>query len=189
MNRFNHHPSKEYSEFKETVQEYAREDHDPGEDVYRALADALQEHLRDRFKSYWSVDERADTACIRRVITGEVECPCTDTRSWEERELERIGGRDDPPHDAPHEDHAELWLDDGEPVVYSMHVSAPETQTVSETAARGGQTQRNGWFDLLDFAREWGLEFAVTPWSHYHAFSRVNIVLYSPEWAKAIGQD
>ncbi|WP_226043532.1 hypothetical protein [Natrinema sp. DC36] len=184
MNRFNRFPSEEYSEFVDVVQEYTDADHEPGEDVLRALADALEDHLREGFKRRWGVDEAADTACIRREITGADECECgsTSARSWIHREQEAVGGRDDPPHAAPHSDHATLWLDDGEPVLYSMHISMPEIQSVSRTAAPDGETIRNGWFDIFEFAQHWGLEVGVTPWSHYHAFSRTNVVLYSPEW-------
>jgi hypothetical protein len=186
MNRFNRHPTKEYSEFKKTVQAYADADHEPGEDVNRALADALSDDLREGFCRYWGVKEESDgRACIRRVITGETECTCSDTRSWVDREKETIGDSDDPPHSAPHEDHAELWLsEDGDPVLYSMHVSSLEVSSVSKTAAGEGSQLWNGWFDVLEFAQRWGLELGVTPWSHYHTFSRVNVVFYSPEWAR-----
>lgn len=190
MNRFNRHPSAEYKAFLQEVREYANADHEPGEDVLRALADALSDDLREGFCRYWGVKEEADgPACLRRIIAGEDECTCTGTRSWVDREKETVGDRDEPPHSAPHEDHAELWLsEDGNAVLYSMHVSALEHSSVSRTAAGDGEQIRNGWFDLLEFARQWGLEIGVTPWSHYHAFSRVNIVLYSPEWARERGE-
>lgn len=185
MSRFNRHPSREYSEFLDVVEAYADADHDPGEDVYRALADALSERLRERFRRGWGLDEESDTACLRRVITGEDECTCSETRSWADRERETVGDRDDPPHAAPHSDHAELWLDDGDPVLYAMHPSGLEVASVSRTAVgEDGQQRRNGWFDVVDVAREWGLEVSVMPVSHYHAFSRVCVVLYSPEWAR-----
>lgn len=190
MSRFNRHPSPEYREFVETVREYAESEHDPGEDVYRALADALEEDLRAGFQSYWGVDEQSDgPACIRRVITGDEECRCASTRSWEDRELEQVGARDDPPHSAPYSDHASLWLADGEPVLYSMHVHHPELQLVSKTAAPEGERRRNGWFDLLHFAEHWGLEIGVTPWSWYNAFTTTNIVFYSPEWMRQRGEE
>jgi len=184
MSRHNRHPSSEYSEFVQVVQEYAAADHEPGESVTVALADALEDHLREKFKSYWGVEEEAPTACIRRVITGESECSCTSTRSWVDRERETVGDRDEPPHAPPHRDHATLWLDEGEPVLYSMHIYGPESQTVSRTAAPDDEGVRNGWFDILNFAREWGLQAAVTPFSWYYMSSTVNIVFYSPEWAR-----
>lgn len=189
MSRFNNSPSREYSEFTATVDEYADGDHEPGEDVYRAVADALADHLRDRFRRAWGVDEQAETACLRRVITGEDSCTCNETRSWQDRERETVGGRDDPPHAAPHADHPELWLANGDPVLYAIHPSGLETTVVSQTATPDeAAQQRNGWFDIVEVAEEWGLEFSVMPVSHYHAFSRVCIVLYSPEWARRRGK-
>lgn len=186
MSRFNKTPSKEYSQFVQAVKDYAESEHEPGEDVYRALADALSENLREGFKNYWGVEVEADgPPCLRRVVTGADSCECN--TSWKNRELEAIGESDEPPHSAPHSDHAELWLsEEGEAVLYSMHISAPEHEVVSKTAAPDEEDRhRNGWFDIIDFASSWGLEVGVTPWSHYHAFSRVNVVLYSPEWARS----
>ncbi|GGN26959.1 hypothetical protein [Halarchaeum nitratireducens] len=184
MSRFNRTPSREYSEFVDAVAEYAAGEHEPGEDVYRAVADALAEELRERFRQGWGLDEEAETPCLRRVITGADECTCSSTRSWADRERETIGARDDPPHAAPHSDHAELWLDDGEPVLYAMHPSGLSVSSVSKTAVgEDGKQIRNGWFDVLEFAQAWGLEFAVMPVSHYHAFSRTCVVFYAPEWA------
>lgn len=63
-----------------------------------------------------------------------------------------------------------------------MHVYNPELQVVSKTAS--DQQQRNGWFDIVAFAREWGLEIGVTPYSWYNLFSTVNVVFYAPEWLR-----
>lgn len=179
MSRFNHHPSSEYRAFVETIREYA-DDQEPGENVRRAIADALENHLRERFQNAWKVDSTADTACLRRLITGENECNCD--RSWVDRERETVGEGDDPPHKPPHSDHASLWLQDDEPAVYSMHVSHPELQLVSKTAEPDPeQRQRNGWFDIVQCAEHWGLEIAVMPTSWYNAFSTINIVFYPPE--------
>ncbi|GAA0289745.1 hypothetical protein [Halarchaeum salinum] len=46
-----------------------------------------------------------------------------------------------------------------------------------------GKQIRNSWFDVVEFATAWELEFAVVPVSHYHAFSRPCVVFYAPEWA------
>ncbi len=76
MSRFNRHPNSAYRAFVSTVQEHADDDQEPGEGVRRALADALSHNLRERFNDYWKVDETADTACLRRLITGEERCNC-----------------------------------------------------------------------------------------------------------------
>lgn len=184
MNRFNRHPSRDYSGLKSEIQAYADADTEPGEDVLRAVADALADELRDRFKQYWGVDEPAATPCLRRVITGEDECNCAATRGWIAREEERAGERDEPPHAPPARDHATLWLADGEPVLYSMHPYTPELVSVSKAVADEGERQRNSWFDLVAVAETWGLEIGVTPFSWHNAFSTVNIVLFAPEWGR-----
>ncbi|WP_330633637.1 hypothetical protein [Halocatena halophila] len=86
MSRFNRNPSPAYREFVETVREFAARDQEPGENVRRAIAEGLEDHLRERFKNAWKVDERADTACFRRLVTGEDECNCD--RSWIDRNEE-----------------------------------------------------------------------------------------------------
>ncbi len=95
MSRFNRSPSPEYRSFVESIQEYIDDDQEPGEGARRAIADALEDHLRERFKNAWNVDERAETPCFRRLITGEDECSCD--RSWIDRELESVGEADEPP--------------------------------------------------------------------------------------------
>ncbi len=109
---------------------------------------------------------------------GEDECSCD--RSWIDRELETVGKDEKPPHQPPHSDHASLWLDeDGEPAIFSIHVYHPEIQSVSKTADPE-QSQRNGWFDIVECAKHWGLKIAVMPISWYNAFSTVTIVFYPP---------
>ncbi|ELZ21079.1 hypothetical protein C475_19013 [Halosimplex carlsbadense 2-9-1] len=92
-----------------------------------ALADAVEDYLREKFKSYYGVEKEAPTPCIRRVITSDPECSYPSTRSWVDRERETVGDRDEPPHAPPHRDHAPLWPDEGEPVLYSMHIDGPES--------------------------------------------------------------
>lgn len=53
MSRFNHYPSAKYSEFRQAVREYAAADHEPGEDVFCAVADALEDAQREHFQNYW----------------------------------------------------------------------------------------------------------------------------------------
>lgn len=182
MSRFNRSPSPEYRAFVEEVREYAEANQEPGENVRRAIADALSDDLRERFKAAWNVETTAETACLRRLTTGDDECNCD--RSWIDRELESVGKGEKPPHKPPHSDHASLWLDeDGEAVVYGMHVYHPEIQSVSDTAD-SEQQQRNGWFDIVRCAEHWGLEIAVMPVSWYNAMSTVNVVFYPLEATK-----
>lgn len=168
MSRFTRSPSPAYRAFVTSIQEYADDDQEPGETVTRAIADALSDELRERFKDYWEVDRQAEVPCLWRLITRENECTCE--RSGIDQERERIGSPGKPPHSPPYAAHATLWLDDGKPVLYSMHPSPPHTEP-----------QRNGWFELGRFAQHWGLEIAVMPVSWYKAFSTVNIVFSPPE--------
>jgi len=39
----------------------------------------------------------------------------------------------------------------------------------------------NLWFDVLEFASEWGLEASILPRSWYNLWSTVHVVLYPPE--------
>lgn len=69
---------------------------------------------------------------------------------------------DDDPQGPPHKplasDHATLWLDDGEPAVYSMHVYPGNIERLN-----AAEPPYNLWFDLFEFAAEWGLtEDAIT---------------------------
>lgn len=74
----------------------------------------LGEYQRDAFVGAFDLDRPAETACIRRLITGEGTCPHV---------MKEAGGKDPPPYKPPAADHSTLWLDeDGEPAVFSMHV-------------------------------------------------------------------
>ena len=81
----------------------------------------LAEYQRDRFINGWNLSEPAETACVRRLTTGDGECTCE--VSWIDREHETTGERDDSPHKPPHSDHVTLWLDDDSNLaVYSTHI-------------------------------------------------------------------
>jgi hypothetical protein len=174
----------EFDQLAAAVETYL--DHEPDDpawsDIWRALATIVGEHQRDAFVDAFDLDRPADRPCIRRLITGEDECQCRETRGWEERELETIGARDDPPHSPPHADHATLWLDEGRPAVYGMHVYPGNIEMVTPSrTADPEQRRRNGWFDLFEWAGEWGLEVSIMPKSWYYLGSTVHIVFYPPE--------
>jgi hypothetical protein len=176
--------SDKYRALKDAIEAYREtDDLPPQDDVWRVLGNLLAADLRDRFQNRAGTAQPADTACIRRLVTGEDECPCSETRSWVDRELEQIGARDEPPHQPPHSDHATLWLDaDSEPAVYSMHVYPGNVlnYTPSKTADPD-QQRRNGWFDIINWAEHWGLEVDVAPVSWYNPFRTVNVLFYPPE--------
>jgi hypothetical protein len=176
------HQWPEYRQLREAVNGYLN--HEPDDprynDIWRALGAMLAEYQRDRFIDGWNLSEPAETACVRRLITGESECTCN--RSWADRERETIGERDDPPHKPPHGDHATLWLgDDDNPAVYSMHIYPGNilNHHPSKTADPD-QQQRNGWFDIVEWCAEWGLEISISSMSWYHP-SAVQVVIYPPE--------
>ncbi|WP_250864822.1 hypothetical protein, partial [Halorientalis regularis] len=162
----------EYDQLREAVHDYL--EHDPDDPawtgIWRALGAVMGEYQRDGFVEAFDLNEPAERSCIRRLITGEDECPCHETRGWEERELETIGARDEPPHSPPHADHKTLWLDeDGEPALYGMHVYPGNIEMITPSkTADPNQQQRNGWMDITRWAREWGLEVGFLPKSWYN---------------------
>lgn len=179
------HRWDEYNQLERAVNEYL--DYEPDDptwdDIWRALAAIMGGYQRDAFVSAFDLNEPAEKPCIRRLITGEDECNCHETRDWTQRELETIGARDDPPHKPPHSDHATLWLDDDdEPAVFGMHVypGNVERMTPSKTADPD-QNQRNGWFDMWEFAEQWGLEIGILTKSWFNLGSTVHIIFYPPE--------
>ena len=175
----------EYDQLREAVYDYL--DHQPDEplwtDIWHALSAILGAYQRNAFIEAFELAEPADKPCIRRLITGEEECQCHETRSREDRELERIGARDDPPHSPPHSDHATLWLDsDGKPALYGMHIYPGNIESMRPSkSVDPGQQRRNGWFDVFEWAREWGLEVGVLPKSWFDLGSTVHVIFYPPE--------
>ena len=160
----------EYRQLREAVHDYL--DHEPDDpawaDIWQALAAIMGEYQRDAFVQAFDVDEPAEKACIRRLITGEEECTYSP--------LEADDDPSGPPHKPPASDHATLWLDDGEPAVYSMHVYPGNIERLD-----AAEPPYNLWFDLFEFAAEWGLEVSILPKSWYNLGSTVHIVLYPPE--------
>lgn len=175
--------SEEYHALKNAIDAYFEATGLPDQDdLYRVLGDILAPELRERFKTAYELERPADTPCIRRLITGEEECTCSETRSWVYRELERIGERDEPPHAPPHADHSTLWLDStGTAAVYSMYVYPGNVAPYypSETADSAGNP-RNGWFDMADWASHWGLDIKFSPISWYYPFSTVQVLFFPP---------
>jgi len=160
----------EYKQLREVVNDYL--DHQPDDpawdDIWRALGAIMGEYQRDAFVEAFDIDEPAETACIRRLITGEAECPHSP--------LEADSDPSGPPHKPPASDHATLWLDDGEPAVYSIHVYPGNIERLDAE-----DPPYNLWFDVFEFAAEWGLEVSILPKSWYNLGSTVHIVFYPPE--------
>lgn len=175
--------SDEYHALKDAIEAYrTAPDISERDDIWRALGNITAPVLREQFKSAHGLDRPADKACIRRLITGEDECTCSETISWADIEKEKIGKRKEPPHSPPHHDHAELWLDtNGDPAIYSMHVYVGNVMSYlpSKTADPKGN-RRNGWFDMVNWARHWGLEIYFSPSSWYYPFAMVNVRFYPP---------
>jgi hypothetical protein len=105
---------------------------------------------------------------IRRLITGADECP----HSTLEADTDLQG----PPHKPSASDHATPWLDDGEPALYGMHVFPGNIERIASTEPR-----HNLWFDVVEFASKWGLEFSVLPKSWYNLGTTVHVIFYPPE--------
>jgi len=155
MSRFNHFPSAAYREFVSTVKEFADRD---DEDVVTATADALEDELRARFMDAHGVDATAETTCIAPLVAGWDDCQHVLPRKGDDGET--------PPHHPPHADHCDLWLDDGTPAAFTMHLYDVGRETLA---------------DLLDFADRWGLDFRISPASWYYANRTGLVVLYPPE--------
>ncbi|RJX47487.1 hypothetical protein [Halonotius pteroides] len=174
----------EYRQLEEAVEAYLDHDADDPryDNIWRALGAILGGYQRDVFIDAFDLAEPADSACIRRLITGDGECSCS-VRSWKKREREKIGDLDEPPHSPPHSDHATLWLDEnGNPAMYGMHLYMGNVEQVTPSkTADPDQRQRNGWFDIVNWAAEWGLEVSFMPKSWYHLGTTVHVVIYPPE--------
>ena len=80
------------------------------------------------------------------------------------------------PHKPPACDYATLWLDDGEPAVYSMHLYPGNDEQLDSQGP-----PHNSWFDILEFASDWELEVSIYPQSWYNLGSTVQIILNPPE--------
>jgi hypothetical protein len=160
----------EYNQLREAVHQYL--DHEPAdptfEDIWRALGAIMGEYQRDAFVTAFDLNAPAETACIRRLITGDPTCPHTPH--------EPAADPDRPPHQPPASDHATLWLDDGEPAVYSMHLYPGNVERLDAE-----EPPRNQWFDIFTFAEHWGLEVSILPKSWYNLGSTVHVIFYPPE--------
>ncbi len=156
----------EYEQLREAIHDYL--DHEPDDpkwsDIWRALAAIMGEYQRDQFVKALDLDEPAETACIRRLITGDDECPHSP--------LEADDDPTGPPHSPPASDHATLWLDDGEPAVYSMHVYPGNIERLDAV-----EPPYNQWFDLFEFAAVWGLEVSILGKSWYNLGSTIHVVI------------
>lgn len=69
----------EYRQLREAVHDYL--DHEPDDpqwaDIWKALAAIMCEYQRDAFVQAFDLDEPAEQACIRRLITGDESAPLT----------------------------------------------------------------------------------------------------------------
>lgn len=161
---------EEYNQLRDAIHDYL--DHDPDNpawaDIWRAVGAIMGEYQRDAFVKAFDVDEPAKQASIRPLITGEDD--------WSHSPFEADSDPSNPPHKPPASDHATLWLDDGDPAVYSMHVYPGNIERLDAE-----ELPYNLWFDLFDFARKWGLEISILPKSWYNLGSTVHVVFYAPE--------
>jgi|APHM01.1.fsa_nt_gi hypothetical protein len=160
-------PYEQYNQLKQAVTEYIEQsDREVG--IERALAAIQWKQRRDQFVDGHHISGPADKACIARLIGGYDECPHNHV----------TGEHDDPaapPHSPPASDHPTLWLgEDGDPALYSMHVY----QMDLEHDVEDGPDNRR--FQLVDFARHFGLEIGVRD-SWYNPGSCQQIVYYPPE--------
>jgi hypothetical protein len=158
----------EYDQLADAVDAYLG--HDPDDpawrDIWRALGAIMGEYQRQAFIDAFGLAEPAEKPCISRLITGE-DCPHGPLMDTPNR----------PPHSPPADDHSTLWLDEtGEPALYGMHVYPGNIERLDSDAP-----PYNQWFDLFQFASEWGLGVSILPTSWYALGSTVHVVFYPPE--------
>lgn len=146
--------------------------HDPDDpkwsDVLRTLAAIMREYQHDQFVNAFDLDEPAETTCTCHLMTGNEECPTARRKPITTRQAQ--------PHKPPLCDHATVWLDDGELTVYPMYVYLGNIERLE-----AAKPPYNQWFDLFEFAAEWGLEVSILEKSWYNLSSTVQVVFYSPE--------
>lgn len=168
-------PWEEYRGLRQAVHEYI--DHEPDDpdwvDIWRALAAIMSAYQRQQFLQAFGLDEPAEVACIRRLITDGDECPHSPGSDTEHPHL---------PHEPPASDNATLWLADGDPALFSMHVTPDSFGRLRHDHQQEGETPADtDWLEIFEFAAEQGLEVSVLPTSWYEIGSTVQIVLYPPE--------
>lgn len=164
--------SEEYKQLEQAIRDYINTDPDDTgigiRSIWDVFAHVMGGYQRDRFVEAYNLDEPADKACIGRLISGHDECP--------HHVVEPDDDPNAPPHSPPASDHATLWLDDGEPAVYSMHVYPANIERLDSS-----EPPHNLWFDVFAFAQQHGLEVSVHPTSWYNVGTTIQVLLYPPE--------
>jgi hypothetical protein len=162
--------SEEYEQLEHAIRDYINSD--PADEampsVWDVFAQVIGGYHRDRFIEAHDLDGPADKACIARLIAGYDECP--------HNVVEPDDDPNTPPHSPPASDHPTLWLDDGEPALYSMHVYTANIERLDSN-----EPPHNLWFDLFGFAQRHGLEVSIHPTSWYNVGTTVQVVFYPPE--------
>lgn len=125
------------------------------EDEYaRAIEILARKPTFRRFQRVYELDRpTGGRRCIGRLIEPSRGC-------------RHPGGHDlDHPHKPPHCDHPVLWLRDGEPAAYGIHLYDNSRETLD---------------DLFSFADEWNLEFQIEPVSWYNPGGCVHYLFTRP---------
>lgn len=161
MTRHNQNPDHDYAALMASIERYL-EDHS-GDDAVRAVADGLEDVYREEFEEEYNVEKTASTACIGRLIGGWSMCKHSGNRPKNTPE-------DFPPHKPPHVDHADLWLRDGEPAAFTMHLYDVGREVVE---------------DVVSFADTHDLLVSVEAGSWYFPGRTTLIVFYAPERLRA----
>lgn len=146
--RLKHDPSDRFASFVDDLRTFIEtEDVD---ELERAVGIAAEKAHRERFKAQYGVDAKSGgRPCIARL--------------WDE-ECRHTSLTAELPHQPPHADHASLWLADGTPAVYTMHLYELPGQHVRDIAA---------------FAAEYELQFRIEPYSLYFP-GQTTLVTFSP---------
>jgi hypothetical protein len=161
---------QEYDTLVEAIEQYLLSE-PPGDldrwPINRVLAETLWDYRRERCVESHDLAEPAETGCIAPLIGEHEECPHNVVDSDDDLHA--------PPHKPPASDHGTLWLDEeGRPAVYSMHVYQGDLEHPI------GEKHGNRWFDIVEFARHFGLEIGVRSPSWYNPSSTIHMVFYEP---------
>jgi hypothetical protein len=133
----------------------------------------ISERYKQVFIDRFELDSQAKTSCVRRLITGEMNCPHEPLSSSVDDNHASHG----PPHSPPVSGYENLWLDhSNQPVVYGMHIPVSVATPAEDTNASSSR-----WFEIYEFASTWGLDVSVQPVSWQVPGRCVHVVLFSPE--------
>lgn len=92
-----------------------------------------------------SLNHPTEIACCTHLIDGRNECPHNDFGNDQ--------NPNGPSHKPPAVGHSRLWLDNGGPTLYGVHVYFGNMDA--------DELPHNQWFELCEFVSRYGLEISI----------------------------